>query len=73
MTLQEFAQLLERIDAGESPEIPYNLHSGIRELSLTSPDVTSESKNGWGHLAWARFFREVIAAEYPAVSREGDA
>jgi len=68
MTLEEFAQLLDRIEAGESPEIPYNLHSGIRELSGTSPDTTSPSKDGFGHLAWARFFREVAAAEYPAVS-----
>jgi hypothetical protein len=65
LTLEEFAQLLERLEAGDAPTIEYNLHSGIRQLDNSSPDTTSPSKTGFGFLAWARFFREVAAAKYP--------
>jgi hypothetical protein len=62
MKLEEFAGLLERLEAGEEPSIPFNLHSGIRVLGDSSPDVHSPYKDGHGFLAWARFFREVASA-----------
>jgi hypothetical protein len=65
MTITEFAQLLERLEQGESPKLEFNLHSGIRQLNFSTPDGTSTLHSGFGFLAWARFFREVAAAEYP--------
>jgi len=65
MTLSEFVKLLERLHTGDQPPVPYNLHSGIRMLSDSTPDGTSSIHHDWGFPAWARFFREVGAAEYP--------
>lgn len=65
MTLPEFVKLLERIDKGEEPSIPFNLHGGIRSMANSSPDTTSANHYGWGLLAWAHFFRDLASAEYP--------
>jgi len=65
MTLEEFAQVLDRLADGQEPAIPYNLHGGIRRMQNSSPDTTSANRYGWGHAAWALFFRDLAAAEYP--------
>lgn len=65
MNLHQFAELLERIHAGQEPPVPYNLHSGIRMLSQSTPDEHSSVHHDWGLPAWARFFNEVGAADYP--------
>lgn len=69
MTLEEFAKLLERLDKGEEPLVPFNLSSGLRQLEVSTPDAFSQIHHDWGFPAWARFFREVGAAEYPEVHR----
>jgi hypothetical protein len=73
MNLQEFAQLLEDLEGGQELSVPFNLHSGIRVLGDTTPDLHSRSKDGFGFLAWARFFREIEAAtvEAPLASAAG--
>lgn len=65
MNLPQFADLLERINNREEPSISYNLHGGIRQLAGTSPDTTPANHYGWGLPAWAHFFRDLAAAEYP--------
>ncbi|MCK4300737.1 MAG: hypothetical protein KAX80_14445 [Planctomycetes bacterium] len=67
MTLKEFVELLERIDKGEEPHVPFNLHSGIRKLNQSTPDEHSSIHHDWGLPAWARFFREVAAVDYSEV------
>jgi hypothetical protein len=70
MKIEEFADLLERLDAGEEPLIPFNLHGGIRNMGDTSPDTTSANHYGWGLSAWSQFFRDLASTEYPAAKEE---
>lgn len=67
MTLEEFAKLLERLNGGEEPLVPFNLSSGLRQLDVSTPDTFSQVHHDWGFPAWARFFREVGAADYSEV------
>jgi len=71
MTLQEFVKTLQRLESGEEPLIPYNLHSGLRQLQQSTPDGHSSIHHDWGLPAWARFFSEVGAATYPDEIKSG--
>ena len=70
MNMLEFANTLDRIDAGEEPSIPFNLHGGIRNMNNSSPDTTSANHYGYGLSAWAQFFRDVASTEYPEPQKE---